>query len=81
MRDILGCKKIYPQAKACAYHFTGYHPRTSGWLFYLSKAKALPYKNPNAKLLMTLSNLAHGFYRSSIRYKNMERTQFRNRVV
>ncbi len=36
VRDTLRFKNIYPQAEACAYHFTGYHPTTSGLHFCLS---------------------------------------------
>ncbi|MEO0161957.1 MAG: hypothetical protein ABIL74_06765, partial [candidate division WOR-3 bacterium] len=48
---------------------TGRPPRVG--IFYLCKAKALSHKNTNAKSLITLTNLAHEFYRSFIRYKNM----------
>ncbi|MEO0166347.1 MAG: hypothetical protein ABIL39_09450 [candidate division WOR-3 bacterium] len=41
VRDTLGFKNIYPQAKACAYHFTGYPQRTSGRHFLFMQYKNL----------------------------------------
>ncbi|MEO0137265.1 MAG: hypothetical protein ABIL40_07315 [candidate division WOR-3 bacterium] len=65
VRNTLRFKNIYPQAKACAYHFTGY---SLGLAFFIyARRKPCPTKVPNAKSLITLTNLAHEFHRPFIK--------------
>ncbi|MEO0136397.1 MAG: hypothetical protein ABIL39_04005 [candidate division WOR-3 bacterium] len=47
VRNTMGFKNIYPQAKACAYHFTGYNLSTSGWYFLFMQCESLALQEGN----------------------------------